>query len=209
MREAYEAGDPYLAMARQAGVDEGELKQARAMYKSLVLGRMFGMGMTTFRKRSGVSYTQAVRAWQFFDREFAKFRYWQKQIAAQARRRGWITTRYGWKARVYPSTPDTSLMNWAIQAGAGDVLRVAVLLLAEEGIDILMTMHDAVLVSCREGEEERVSAEVVRIMRDASAIAVKLPIRVDVQTVKPGERMLTADTAVEWERVMRLLNLSS
>lgn len=205
MQAAYAAGDPYEEMAKLAGVDEASIMHVRDMYKSLVLGRMFGMGLQRFRQRSGVPYGQAVRAWQFFDREFAKFRQWQKRVAACARRQGWVATRYGWRAKVYPSTRDTSLMNWAIQAGASDVLRVAVLMLAEAGIDLLMTMHDAVLVSCREGQEAEVQAEVVRVMREASEVAVDLPIRVDVQRVGPGERLLTAKTAAEWQRVMGLL----
>lgn len=205
MQAAYEAGDPYIEMAKLAGVDEAHIVDVREMYKSLVLGRMFGMGLQRFRQRAGIPYGQAVRAWQFFDREFAKFRQWQKQVAAQARRQGWVATRYGWRAKVYPSTRDTSLMNWAIQAGASDVLRVAVLMLAGAGIDLLMTMHDAVLVSCREGQEADVEAEVVRIMREASEVAVNLPIRVDVQRVGPGERLLKGKTAVEWQRVMSLL----
>jgi DNA polymerase I-like protein with 3'-5' exonuclease and polymerase domains len=205
MQQAYAAGDPYVNMALAAGLEEDQARQARSMYKSLVLGKMFGMGLQRFRERSGVSYAQAVQAWRFFDREFARFREWQKRTAMLARQRGWIKTRYGWMARVYPATRDTSLMNWIIQSSAGDVLRLTVLLLAEAGIDVLMTMHDAVLVSCPESQAAEVSAAVVRIMREAAEIAVGLAIRVELQEVRPGERLLSKDTLPEWQRVMDLL----
>jgi DNA polymerase I-like protein with 3'-5' exonuclease and polymerase domains len=210
MREAYESGDPYTQVAAMAGMwtadmAAGQARQIRKLFKSLVLGRMYGMSLTTFRRRSGVPYGQAVRVWQFFDRQFAKFRDWQDRIVAQARRREWITTRYGWKARVYPMTGTTTLLNWAIQAGASDVLRVAVILLAEAGIDLLTTVHDSLLASLPVGQVEERQAELGRIMREAAEIAVGLPIRVDMHVVRPGERLLTAETQPEWERVMALL----
>jgi DNA polymerase I-like protein with 3'-5' exonuclease and polymerase domains len=210
MRAAYIAGDPYVEMARMSGVltpdlGEGEVRRVRKLFKDLTLGRMYGLGFQNFRQRSGAPYGQAVSVWRFFEREFAQFREWQRRTVAQARQRGWIMTQYGWKAQVFPSTRDTSLLNWSIQAGAGDVLRIAVLMLARAGLDLLTTVHDSVLVSVPEGLAEECSAKVVRVMREAAEIAVGIPIRVDVQQVHPGERLLTVDTWQQWQRIRGLL----
>jgi DNA polymerase-1 len=210
LRAAYEAGDPYRQIAVLSGVltAETEAEQARKvrrLFKSLVLGRFYGMSLLSFRRRSGIPYTQAARVWQFFDRRFTKFSDWQARTVARAQRQGWIRTRYGWKAQVYSSTKVTTLLNWSIQAAGADVLRLATILLVEAGFEVLTTCHDSLLLSVPEEQVEAGQAELVRVMQGAGEIAVGIPIRVDVQVVKPGERLLTADTRQMWERVMSLL----
>ena len=210
LRAAYEAGDPYVALGEMAGMiqpgmEPGQVLQARKICKSLALGRQYGMGFRAFRKKSGASYSQAARVWQFFERTFTKFADWQQRSVAQARRRGWITTRYGWKAQVVTQTRETTLFNWPVQAGAGDVLRLAVILAAQEGLEILTTCHDSLLVSVPENQAEGRCAALVGVMQDAAKIAVGVPIRVDVQVLHAGERLLTAETRPMWEYVMGLL----
>jgi DNA polymerase I-like protein with 3'-5' exonuclease and polymerase domains len=210
LREAYLSGDPYLAVGEMAGLirpgmSEGERRQLRKLCKSLTLGRLYGMGLSTFRRRSGVSYGQAARVWQFFDRTFTKFNDWQARVVAQARRRGWITTKFGWKAQVVTTTNTTTLYNWAVQAGAGDVLKLAVIRVAQAGFDILTTCHDSLLVSIPDDRVEERCVALTELMAEAGEIAVGIPIRVDVQVVRPGERLLTLDTGLMWSKIMGLL----
>jgi hypothetical protein len=210
LRAAYEAGDPYRQIAVLSGVltdetGEEQARKIRRQFKSLVLGRLYGMSLLTFRKRSGIPYNQAARVWQFFDRRFTRFSDWQARTVSKAQKRGWISTRYGWKAQVYSSTKVTTLLNWSIQAAGADVLRLATILLAEEGFDLLTTCHDSLLVSVSEDKAEISQAELARVMQGAAEVAVGIPIRVDVQVVQPGERLLTGDTKPMWERVMALL----
>jgi DNA polymerase I len=210
LREAYLSGDPYVAVGEMAGLirpgmSEGEIRQLRKLCKSLTLGRLYGMSLSTFRRRSGVSYGQAARVWQFFDRTFTKFSDGQARVIAQARRRGWITTKFGWKAQVVTTTSTTTLYNWAVQAGAGDVLKLAVIRVAQAGFDILTTCHDSLLVSIPDDRVEERCAVLRELMAEAGEIAVGIPIRVDVQVVRPGERLLTADTGPMWSKIMGLL----
>jgi len=116
LRAVYERGDPYIVLGEMAGLiqpgmSKAEIARIRKLCKSLTLGRLYGMGLSTFRRRSGVSYGQAARVWQFFDRTFTKFNDWQARVVAQARRRGWITTKFGWKAQVTSATGTTTLYN--------------------------------------------------------------------------------------------------
>jgi DNA polymerase I-like protein with 3'-5' exonuclease and polymerase domains len=210
LREAYLSGDPYVAVGEMAGLirpgmSEGEIRQLRKLCKALTLGRLYGMGLSTFRRRSGVSYGQAARVWQFFDRTFTKFNDWQARVVAQARRRGWITTKFGWKAQVVTTTSTTTLYNWAVQAGAGDVLKLAVIRVAQAGFDILTTCHDSLLVSIPDDRVEERCTALTQLMAEAGEIAVGIPIRVDVQVVRPGERLLTSDTGPMWSKIMGLL----
>jgi hypothetical protein len=43
------------------------------------------------------------------------------------------------------------------------------------------------------------------LMAEAGEIAVGIPIRVDVQIVRPGERLLTSETGLMWSKIMGLL----
>jgi len=164
------------------------------------------MGLVTFRRRSGVPHRQAASVWQLFDRHFCKFNDWQTRLVAQARRRGWITTRYGWKARVVTATGTTTLYNWGIQSGASDVLRIAVILAAQAGFELLTTCHDSLLVSVPEAEAETRCTALTHMMEEAAEIAVGVRIKVDVQVIRPGMRMLNADTAPLWNRIIALLD---
>jgi DNA polymerase I len=210
LREAYEAGDVYVALGEMAGMlrpemDATQRTQVRKLCKSLALGKQYGMGFRTFRRRSGVSYTQAAQVWRFFERTFTRFADWQQRSVAQARRRGVIRTRLGWQARVVPQTRETTLYNWPVQAGAGDILRVAVILMAHAGLQVLTTCHDSVLISALEVQAEEAAEAVVRVMQEAAVCVVGIPIRVDVQVLRAGERLLTTETREMWDYVMQLL----
>jgi hypothetical protein len=210
MQAAYWAGDPYLFMAEMAGMLLGvtaeKARQVRRLFKTLTLGRMYGLGLRSFREQSGLPYGEAVRVWQFFERTFARFLAWQARVVADARRRGWIRTGQGWIAKVYPMTQTTTLLNWLVQATGGDVLRTAVLLLADRGFKLLTTVHDSVLVSVPEQRAHVQAERVQHIMQEAATAVIGFPIRVDMQMVRPGERLLTTDTQPMWKRVMGYLD---
>ena len=42
-------------------------------------------------------------------------------------------------------------------------------------------------------------------MSEASEVVVHFPVRVEIQTVLPGERLLTTETVVQWQRVLGVL----
>jgi hypothetical protein len=65
------------------------------------------------------------------------------------------------------------------------MLRAAVLMLEEAGINVIATIHDAVLVMCKTHLVDEVVTEVVRIMEEASRITLwnRLAVRVDLPKV--------------------------
>ena len=163
------------------------------------------MSFRSFWEKSGVSHAAAARAWQFFLRRFSRLDRWQRQALEQARQRGWMQTRWGWRATVYPDTRRTALLNWPIQAAGADVLRMAVLRAAAEGFDVLAVAYDAMLVSVPEAEAEILIAELQGIVEEAAELTVGVRIRVGCQAIRPGERFLTEETRQEWEKVMQAL----
>jgi DNA polymerase-1 len=210
LRRAYESGDVYTAIARMAGAitvdtSEEEARRARRAYKVLTLGRNYGMSFRSFWEKSGVSQAAAARAWQFFLRRFSRLDRWQRQSLEQARQRGWMQTRWGWRAAVYPDTRRTALLNWPIQAAGADVLRMAVLRAAAEGFDVLAVAYDAMLVSVPEAGAEVLIAELQGIVEEAAELTVGVRIRVGCQAIRPSERFLTEETRQEWEKVIQAL----
>jgi DNA polymerase-1 len=210
LRLAYESGDVYTAIARMAGAitadtSEEEARRIRRAYKVLVLGRNYGMSFRSFWEKSGVSHAAAARAWQFFLRRFNRLDRWQRQSLEQARRRGWMQTRWGWRATVYPDTRRTALLNWPIQAAGADVLRWAVLRAAAEGFAVVAVAYDAMLVSVPEPIADQVIPELRDVVEEAAELAVGVRIRVGCQTIMPGERFLTEDTQGDWNKVMLAL----
>jgi len=207
----YHSGDIYLSMAREAGAVTDEMppehvRRVRGYFKVLVLGRLYGMSFATFQWKSGLAQSQAVRIWQFFERHFARFLAWQAKQEALARRRGWVRTRYGWTARVYDSTKRGTLLNWLVQAGGADVLRAATLRLAGHGFEVLTTVHDALLVSVPDAEAECVAPQVARLMEEAALQVIGGRMRVDIQVVRSGERLLTDEMRKIWDQVMQALD---
>ena len=61
--------------------------------------------------------------------------------------------------------------------------------------------------SIAEDDVEEQGTALARVMSEAADIAVGIPIRVDLQVVRPGERLLTAETRPMWDNIMELLDL--
>jgi DNA polymerase I-like protein with 3'-5' exonuclease and polymerase domains len=121
-----------------------------------------------------------------------RFHRWQQCEVQIAREQGYVRTRLGWQAAVYESTLTTTLFNWLIQAHGADVLRVATLLLASQGLQVVSTIHDAVVLTVPEAELSVQQPLIVDILTRAAAVVIGAPIRVDVKVVRPGERLLTS-----------------
>jgi hypothetical protein len=86
------------------------------------------------------------------------------------------------------------------------VLRAATLRLASQGFQPLSTIHDALLLSVPDTEVEGVAPQIARLMEEAAVQVIGAPIRVDMQIVRAGERLLTTETAAIWEQVMHALD---
>jgi hypothetical protein len=73
-------------------------------------------------------------------------------------------------------------------------------------VQVLSTIHDAVVLSVPEAELSLQQPRIVDILERAAAVVIGAPIRVDVKVIVPGERLLTEETARTWHQVMRALD---
>lgn len=160
MIELYEAeGDIYLRFGAMAGlIPVGATKETHGAYrkrvlKPLVLGTQYGMRERTFAARASVGVPEARRLLRVHQELFSGFWAWaagnQERFSVQGRL---YTPMRDWYVRFHPGAKPTTLLNWPMQAGSGDILRRAVHALHRDGVCVLATLHGAVLVECDEAE---------------------------------------------------------
>ena len=119
----------------------------------MLLGTQYGMGEQTFAARAGITVQEARRLLRVHQALFSRFWTWaagnQERFSVYGRL---YTPMRDWFVRFHPAAKPTTLLNWPMQAGSGDILRRAVRALHRDGVCVLATLHDAVLVECDEAE---------------------------------------------------------
>jgi DNA polymerase I len=192
MVAAYEAGDPYLEFARMAGaVPESATKDShpteRGAFKVVSLAVLMGMGVANVGRQTGTGYFGGRELMRKHRESFPTFWDWSDSVAATGAAARDIETAFG---LVYnPGDPSQfkprTARNFLLQSTGSDMLRAAVLMLEEAGINVIATIHDAVLVMCETHLVDEVVTEVVRIMEEASRITLwgRLTVRVDLPKV--------------------------
>src|SRR5262252_2920564 len=73
-------------------------------------------------------------------------------------------TRWGWYMTVTRDTSRRTLQNFPVQGLAADILRLAHLLLLENGVAVSGTIHDAVLCEVAEEKAEETAVKVKQVM---------------------------------------------
>ena len=107
-----------------------------------------------------------------------------------------------------PVTRDTSrrtLQNYPVQGLAAEILRLAHLLLMENGVAVCGPIHDAFLAEAAEEQAEEVAAKVKRVMEEAGRIVLGAGtiLRADVQIIRYPERWLDRQRGgVMWDKIM-------
>jgi hypothetical protein len=102
-----------------------------------------------------------------------------------------------------------------MQAGSGDILRRAVHNMHRDGVCLLATLHDAVLVECDLTELADCERAVTECMEEASREVLggrTIPAEVAIRAV-PGGRLFSEDddgrkAREEWDRMMALLDVN-
>jgi DNA polymerase I-like protein with 3'-5' exonuclease and polymerase domains len=233
---AYLAGDPnmialyrspddiYLRFGAMGGlVPESAVSDPGGAYKAyrkkvlkpLVLGTQYGMQEHEFSRRSGVPPAEARRLIGVHRRLFARFWDWSEENQVRFHVCGRLyTPMRDWYVRWHPMAKSTTLMNWPMQAGAGDILRRAVRLLHRAGVCVLTTLHDAVLVECDLADVGDCERVVVGCKEEASREVLggdTIPAEVAIR-VTPGGRLFEdgedgrAQRAA-WDRLLALLGI--
>jgi hypothetical protein len=211
---AYASGDPYMQFAIDAGLAPlGATKQThgqvRAQCKAIVLGVLYGMGDRSLATSAGMTVAEAREILRLHHETYRRFWAWAESNVNAALLGGELTTPFGWRYRLrQDQLPNPrSLLNWPMQAGGSDMLRLAATRIVQRGVRLCAPVHDAVLI---EAPVDRIEdhVEVTRAaMIWASSMVLGGPAcRVDADIYRFPDRYMDVERgAVMWNRVMGLI----
>lgn len=166
MLAAYASSDFYLYFARLAGavpVDATKKShpRERALYKSVCLAVMYGMGAERLARRTALSYSRASALLDQHRKLFPRFWAWSGRTVMSAMLRRTLMSSMRWPLHV-PAECDVSqeprgrtkargvtvrtLKNFAMQANGADMMRLAVNFAHGCGVHICAPVHDGFLI---------------------------------------------------------------
>lgn len=116
----------------------------------------------------------------------------------------------GWKAHVDEPFRKASFRNFPLQANASEMLRVACLMLADAGIRVCATIHDAVLIEAPIDKIDEAVAIASDAMQQASKFILQcMSLRTEAKVVRYPDRYIDERGRPMWQTVMTLLDQSS
>jgi len=183
--------------ARTAAEVFGHLAPAegRRLAKVINYGIVYGMGTARASRELGVPLAEAERYIAGYFERYAGVRRFVDETIAEARKRGFVTTVLG-RRRYLPelSARDNAVRQFAeraatntpIQGSAADLIKLAMIevrrRLREAGLraQMLLQVHDELVIEAPEAEVEAATAIVRQAMEGVWPLAV--PLRVDVRS---------------------------
>ncbi|HEU5357789.1 MAG TPA: DNA polymerase I, partial [Gemmatimonadales bacterium] len=178
------------------GVAEADVTpEMRARAKTINFGTIYGQGPFALSRQLGISQEEA-RAFitQYFER-FAGVRAWLDRMVELARAQGYVETLFG-RRRYIPEIKDRNFSvrsfgervatNSPLQGSAADLLKLGMIRLHAAlhadglGAEILLQVHDELVVEAPAAEVERVERLVREKMEGAAQLRVPLVVSVGV-----------------------------
>ena len=212
---AYASGDPYIAFAIDAGLaPPGATKQTheavRNRCKAIVLGVQYGMSAHGMAMRAGLMVAEARELLQLHHETYRDFWTWAERNVNQALLGLPLTTPFGWRIALGhdAAANGRSLLNWPMQSGGSDMMRLACTRVVEQGIRLCAPVHDALLIEAPlERLDEHVS-ETREAMIWASSMVLGGPAcKVDADIYRYPDRYMDAKRgATMWNKVMAALD---
>ncbi|HEY3104323.1 MAG TPA: DNA polymerase I [Pyrinomonadaceae bacterium] len=171
-----------------AKTDE-ELKEARRFSKIVNFAIAYAIEPWGLSQRVGISRQEARKVIDDYYATYKGVRRYMDEIPVQAREHGFVRSLYG-RIRPLPGINDRNgnirraaereAINMPIQGTASDIVKMAMLRADEafrrEKLDaqMLMQVHDELLVECAAGDAEKVAATLKREMENAVELDVPL-----------------------------------
>jgi DNA polymerase-1 len=198
--EAFTSGEDIhdRTAARVFGVDASAVSvEQRSKAKMVSYGLAYGMEAYGLGQRLGIPTGEAQEILDAYFEAFPSVRDFMDRTVAEARDRGYTETVFGRRRRIPElSSPQRNVrlagerqaMNAPIQGLAADIFKVALVRL-DRGIDtaslssqLILQVHDEVLVEVPPGEEAAAEA----VVRDAMSNAFDLHVPLDVNLAVGG-----------------------
>ncbi len=211
MAQAYKSGDPYLQFAIQAGAIPSHATRMshpteRDQFKQCVLATQYGMGPNSLALRINQPVIRARQLLAQHRRIYRKFWEWSDNVFDTAISNNQMQTLYGWRLHLMPDVNPRSIRNFPMQSVSAEMLRVACILIHEQGIQLCAPVHDALLIEAPDGEITKAAVIAKDCMTKASEIVLDgFSLDSDVRILTYPERFLDEDSQPFWDQVMTLM----
>lgn len=228
MLDSYLQNDYYLAFMQKCGKFPSDLplpteeeralplyqpyKQMRQLSKGCCLGLSYGMGVDKLAVSMSTDRGTATEYKNSFEKVYKQYTRKRQELKRIASCKEGIALSFpdGYIYDVFPSNMGTrsinSLLNLPIQGLGSVMLRNLVHLCFERGLYLIATVHDAVVIMCKESEKEQKAVELRQAMLDASELVLgtkNMKVGAPEYTFHNIPSVHGADK--EWTELVRLL----
>ena len=197
MEAAYNSGDPYLALGKEAGVipDWADDKHPkRDVFKTVCLQLQYGSGTRSIAQRLRTTFDEANLFVNHHKRVFSKFWDWGEGNENHVLASWKLETKFGWQyqlkigsaPRVHGEQDGFSLntlRNWPCQAAGCEMLRLAVIMAHEKGLEIIAVVHDCIIIHCQKDKAAEHDKLLEECMKEASIQVIGCDTRTEKKQI--------------------------
>jgi hypothetical protein len=213
MIDLYATGSPYVEFAKRfdmapPAANKKTHPEIHDSYKTVLLGAQYTMQEVTLAQRLGISTFASHEMLNQHRGLFRPYWAWSEDWIAHSLDTGVMRSPMGWTCRTGITEFNArSIGNWPIQAVEADIMRLACVLTARRGIELIGCVHDALVI---ESSIEKIDEDVSitrECMRRASRIVLNSEheLRTDATVVKYPDRYTDKRGTQMWNEVIGLL----
>jgi len=139
-------------------------KELRTLAKKLVHAANYGIGSNTFAYIAGIPVSRAKECLKLFFKTYPEIKYWQASITQQIKQIHYLVTPLGRKRQFfgYFSAPDA--YSYIPQSTIGDLLNRGMGKVFNAGYEVMLQVHDSILVQVNIGKEEKAIKEIKELL---------------------------------------------
>ena len=194
MQESFRSGADFHAAtaAKVFHVAESEVTpELRRRAKAVNFGMVYGISAFSLSQDLHVTVAEAKEYMERYFATYSTLRQYMTDVVAQAEKDGYVQTLFH-RRRALPELHSSNhnlrefgkrvALNMPVQGTAADIMKIAMLRvhdrLAAEGLraQLLMQVHDELIVECPEAEREQVAHILTEEMEHAAALSVPLTV---------------------------------
>jgi DNA polymerase I len=210
---AYNAGDPYLAFAKDAGLVPQDASREshgamRNLCKLVVIGLNYGLGAERMAHQAGISVALATELIERYRHTYPKYWRWIEEAVVSGLCCNEMSSILGWRRQLHWMDRPTSLMNFPMQADGAEMMRLAAIAATEDGIEVCAPVHDAFLIAAPLGVLDEHVGRMRELMTKASLVITgSVPIRTDAKTIRFPDRYVDDEEVDMWNLVVQLADI--
>ena len=182
--------------ARVFGVDPADVTgEMRSQVKAMSYGLAYGLSAFGLARQLGIDNSAAKKLMADYFQRFGGVRDYLRSVVEQARSQGYTETLFGRRRpfpdlaspnRVLRDNAERAALNAPMQGTAADIMKIAMIGIEEDlqalGLNsqLLLQVHDELVLEIMESEREQVEKIVVDRMSHAAKLSVPLDVQIGV-----------------------------